>query len=266
MDTLPFLLTVAWLTFLGLCVCSANSGKQRISPKPRSTSPNRHVSKKWPASRAEDPVRLSPIRGPRAALRVIADSVGQISGTPRLPNNLHDVEVAWLQLGDHVGSFVQALIALGENVPMFLITKDEEEQFDRLAKRASRSNGKIIKAVWLGVPIRVTFLTTCVLARQVQRLFRGRIPAAVQTPGPAGEREWHVIDSMDRPLICRVLEGDDDELEILDRGGGRLHRETLRRSCWRLQEGWLLPPVFHNAGDAPVLPQPEPHPQFRVGR
>jgi len=67
---------------------------------------------------------------------------------------------------------------------------------------------------------------------------------------------------MDRPLICRLLEHEDGRLEILDRGGGFLHRDTLKLSSWRLLEGWLLPVGFRHraAGDGDGLPHPEPQP------
>ena len=137
----------------------------------------------------------------------------------------------------------------------------EEAQFQRLVIRARRSPKTFIKGIRREFPIRVSLPATSLLANHVQRLFRGSVPKAVRTNGPAGDCEWHVVDSMDRPLIRRVLQHEDGRLEILDGGGGFLHRDTLKLSSWRLLEGWLLPVGFRNrvgnGGEENGLPNPE---------
>ncbi len=211
-------------------------------------------------------VRLSRVTGPRLALRVIADSVGQIAGFPRHPHDTRDIQVAWLQLGDLVGGFVQALIALGEMVPQFLVTRNEEVQFELLEIRAKRSPATFIQAIWREASIRAPLAVTSLLANRVKRQFQGHIPKAVRTNGAAGKRELHVMDSMDRPLICRVLTHPEGRLEILDAGGGFLHRNTLILSCWRLSEGWITVGGFRPSSrsvrdeDGPSNPELRPHP------
>jgi hypothetical protein len=247
------------LVLLGTCL---RSSPAQASPK--STKSQNKSKAPEPAPRSRK-MRLSTVRGPRLALRVIADSVGQIAGFPRQPLDSRDLEVAWLQLGDPVIGFVQAQIALGETVQQFLASKDEDAQFSQLTIKALQSPMTYIKAIWREAPIRASLQATSFLADQVQRQFQGRIPNPARTNGAAGEREWHVVDSMDRPVICRLLEHHDGRLEILDgRGGYYLHRDTLRLSCWRLTEGWLLPPGFRNPGrndgGGDGLPNPEPRP------
>jgi hypothetical protein len=257
---MPNLFIVLRVTILRWCGLSA--------PVPTSSKP----TKSRPKNRAGSPkttqqsrVRLSPVAGPSLALRVIADSVGQIAGFPCQPREHHDLEVAWLQLGDPVAGLVQSLIALGETIPQFLASKDENAQFARLVTTARRSPTTYIKAIWREAPVRAALQATSFLADQVQRLFQGRLPQPTRTNGVAGEREWHVVDSMDRPVVCRLLRHDDGRLEILDgRASHYLHPDTLRLSCWRLSEGWLLAPGFRNRGrndgGGDGLPNPELRP------
>jgi hypothetical protein len=259
---MPNLFIALWVTILRWCGLSA--------PVPTSSKP----TKSRPKSRVGSPkttqkrrVRLSPVTGPRLALRVIADSVGQIAGFPRQPRDPHDLEVAWLQLGDPVAGLVQSLIALSLTIPQFLASKDENAQFARLVVTARRSPMTYIKAILKEAPVRASLQATSFLADQVQRLFQGRIPKPTRTNGAAGEREWHVVDSMDRPVICRLLKHDDGRLEILDgRASHYLHPDTLRLSCWRLCEGWLLAPGFRNrgrndgGGDGLPIPELRPDP------
>lgn len=255
-----FLITI-WAAILRLCGSSP----------PASTSParsqNRPKPRPEPAPRSRR-VRLSRVTGPRRALRTIADSVGQMAGFPRQPHDARDLEVAWSQLGDPVAGFVQAQIALGETIPQFLANKDEDAQYERLAIRAMRSPSVYIKAIWREAPVRASLQATSVLADRVQRLFRGHIPQPLRTGGPAGEAEWHVLDSMGRPVICRLFQHADGRLEILDAGGGFLHPDTLKLSCWHCQEGWLLPVGFQirgrNDGDGNGSPRPEPQPNSVV--
>ena len=217
---------------------------------PQSAPPNR-------------PPRPSRVTGPRLALRLIADMEGQVSGIRRQPDP-HDLQVAWLQLGDPVAGFVQACIALGEGIPMFVMTMDEETQFARLAIQAKRSPKKFIDAMRREASIRMSREATSLLADLAERLFRGSIPAPQRTNGAAGESERHVVDSTGRPLICRLVEHSDGRLEILDAPGGFLHRDTLALSGWRVEGGWLLPAGFRNRGrndgDGEGLPHPAPRP------
>ena len=170
-----------------------------------------------------------------------------------------------MQLGEPVADFVKAQIALGESVRMFLETDDENAELDDLALKAQRSPITYIRAIWREAPIRASLQATTFLAHRVQRLFRGSIPTPVRTPGPAGECEWHVVDSMDRPVICRLIKHE-RRLEILDGRGGFLHEDTLRLSCWRLSEGWITAGGFHpggrndGEGDGPPNPELRPHP------
>jgi hypothetical protein len=254
-----------FVTFVHLILVWVVS-RLRGSYAPAPASPKSTTSQNRAGQRSRAPrtprVRLSRVTGPRLALRVIADSVGQVSGFPRQPHDARDLGVAWLQLGDLVAGFVQAQIALGETVPQFLASKDEDAQFERLAIMAKQSPMTFVRAIWREAAIRASLQATTVLAHRVQRLFRGTIPKAERTKGPAGEQEWYVVDSMDRPVICRLLEHDDGRLEILDGGGDFLHNKTLALSCWRLAEGWLPAPGFRNrrndGGDG--LPNPEPRP------
>lgn len=230
-------------------------------PAPDAGPPEDHnQNQAGPPSR---PLRLSPVTGPRLALRLIAEMEGQVSGIRREPDP-RDLEVAWLQLGDPVTGFVQAQIALGETIQQLLESKDEGAQFERLAMTARRSPMTYIRAIWREAPIRASLQATTTLAHRVQRLFRGSVPMPTRTNGPAGEREWHVLDSMDRPVICRVLEHDDGRLEIQDAGGGFLHSKTLALSRWKLAEGWLPAPGFRNRGrndgDGEGVPNPAPRP------
>lgn len=255
--------------FIANLISTVGSPIQRLLSLPATArAPVIQTAKKGPESRRKPRaqrrrrVRVSRVLGPRLALRVIADSVGQMSGTARQPHDPRDLEVAWMQLGDPVAGFVQAQIALGETVRQFLANEDENAQYERLATEARQSPMTYIKAIWREAPIRASLQATSFLAHQVRRLFQGRIPEPVRTEGAPGQREWHVVDSMDRPVICRLLTHD-GRLEILDGGGGYLHRDTLRLSCWRLAEGWLLAPGFRNrvrknGGDG--LPNPEPRP------
>lgn len=258
---MPAFFAALWTTIRRVCGLSAPSA----CPKPTKSDPRKKSGgPPEPAPRSRR-VRLSPVTGPLLALRVIADSVGHRSGLPRQPHDARDLEVAWLQLGDTVAGFVQAQIALGETVLQFLASEDENDQFERLAIKARQSPMTYLKAIWREAPIRASRQATSLLANQVQRQFQGRIPSPIRTNGAAGEREWHVIDSMDRPLICRLLAHDDGRLEILDgRGGYYLHRDTLSLSCWRLAEGWLLVPGFRNRGrndgGGDGLPNPELRP------
>lgn len=257
---MPAFLITLWAAILHLCGLSAPAPASAIPSK--SHTKNKAVPPK-PAPRSRR-LRLSRVTGPRQALRVIADAVGQISGTPRQPHDPRDLEVAWMQLGDPVADFVKAEIALGGTVPRFLETDDENAKLDELAVKAQQSPMTYIKAIWREVPIRASLQATTFLAHRVQRLFRGSIPKPERTNGPAGDREWHVVDSMDRPLICRLIEHDDGRLEILDGRGGFLHRDTLRLSCWRLAEGWLPIGGFRiggrNDGDGDGSPNPELRP------
>ncbi|MBR0832022.1 hypothetical protein JQ612_02365 [Bradyrhizobium manausense] len=210
-------------------------------------------------------LRLSRVTGPRVALTVIADAAGQVSGTPRLPRDPDDLEVAWLQLGDPVADFVKARIALGEAVPRLLESDDENAKLDELATQARRSPKTYIRAIWRGAPIGASLQATTALAHRVQRLFRGAVPTPVRTPGPAGECEWHVVDSMGRPVICRLIKHE-GRLEILDGRGGLLHEDTLRLSWWRLSKGWITAGGFHPGGrpdgdgDGPPNPELRPNP------
>jgi len=255
---MPANLIYLWAMIMRLCGLSAPTRVRQMSKNP---SPKKAAGKRAPAPKARR-VRLSPIDGPRKALRLIADTVGQVSGIPRQPLDPFDLQVAWLTLGDPIAGFVQATIALGLTVPMFPLGFCEEAQFQRLVIRARRSAKTFINGIRREFPIRVSLQATSLLAQHVQRLFRGSVPKPVRTNGPAGDCEWHVVDSMDRPLICRLLEHEDGRLEILDRGGGFLHRDTLKLSSWRLLEGWLLPVGFRHraAGDGDGLPHPEPQP------
>lgn len=257
-----FLITL-WAAILRLCGSSAPAPAfahppanvlQNEAPPPNPTPPSRRL-------------RLSRVTGPRQALTVIADAAGQVSGTPRQPRDPADLEVAWMQLGDPVADFVKARIALGEAVPRFLERDDENAKLDELATTARRSPTTYVRAIWREAPIGASLQATTFLAHRLERLFRGSIPAPVRTPGPAGEREMHVLDSMGRPVICRLIEHAGGRLEILDgRGGGFLHRDTLRLSCWRLAEGWITAGGFRRGGrpdgEGDGLPNPElrPHP------
>lgn len=259
-DMPAFLITfwTAILRLYGLPVPTQASGKpskRKVPVKTRTPAPSRTCRP-----------RLSRVTGPRQALRLIADMVGQTSGIPRRPDP-KDLELAWMILGDPVANFVQALIALGASVPMFLGSDHEEAELDKLAIKAKRSPRKFIKAIWREVPIRASFEAEAVLAHRVKKLFRGNIPQPEGTDSPAAERELHVVDSMDRPLICRVLEhGEGGRLEVLDGPGGFLHRDTLAHSCWRTAGGWLQAGVVrnrgpnHGDGDAPPNPELVPHP------
>lgn len=251
-------LVAFWTVILRLC------GWVVAAPATAPTARNR-VRGRAPPHQPRRRVRLSPVTGPRRALRLIADTVGQVSGIPRQPDAPHDLEVAWLMLGDPVTGFVQSRLALGEMVPRLLDNKNEDAQFEQLVIRAKRSPRTFIKAIRREVPIRSSAEATRVLAHRVQRLFRKAVPTPERTSGPAGEREWHVVDSMERPLICQILEHEDGRLEILDGLlAGFLHPDTLKLSCWRLAEGWLLGPGFRhrdrNDGDGIGLPHPEPRP------
>lgn len=245
-----------WAMIMRLCGLSAPTRARQMS---KNTPPKKAAGKPAPAPPARR-VRLSPVDGPRKALKVIADTVGQVSGIPRQPLDPFDLQVAWLTLGDPVAGFVQATIALDLTVPMFPLGFCEEAQFRRLVIRARRSQKTFIRAIRREFPIRVSLQATSLLAHHVQRLFRGSVPKPVRTNGPVGDCEWHVVDSMDRPLICRLLEHEDGRLEILDGGGGFLHRDTLKLSSWRLLEGWLLPVGFRNrvgnGGEENGLPHP----------
>lgn len=258
MPTFLITLWAAILSLFGRAVAAPAT-----APAPRIRTRNR-VRRRAPPHQARR-VRLSRVTGPRRALRLIADTVGQVSGVPRQPHDSHDLEVAWLMLGDPVAGFVQSLVALGATIPRLLDSQDEDAQFEQLVIRAKRSPRTFIKAIRREFPIRSSAEATRVLAHRVQRLFRGAVPKPERTPGPAGEREWHVVDSMDRPVICQILEHEDGHLEILDGLlAGFLHRDTLALSCWRLVEGWLLAPGYRNRrrndGDGAGLPLPEPRP------
>ena len=260
-----FLITL-WAAIVRLCGSSAPAPAfarppinvpQDGAPPPNPAPPGRRL-------------RLSRVTGPRRALTVIADTAGQISGTPRQPRDPGDLEVAWLQLGDPVADFVKAQIALGETIPRFLETDDENAKLDELVVRARRSPKTYIRAIWREAPIGASLQATTYLAHRVQRLYRGSIPTPVRTPGPAGEREWHVVDSLDRPVICRLIKHEGGRLEILDARGGWLHEDTLRLSCWRLVEGWITAggfhPVGHNDGEEDGPPNPELRPNPVIPR
>jgi hypothetical protein len=74
----------------------------------------------------------------------------------------------------------------------------------------------------------------------VKQLFAHGIPEPDSPGSPTCERECHIVDSFDRPLICRAIEhGEGGRVEILDLGGGYLHQDTLKLSAWRLIDGWL---------------------------
>lgn len=170
-----------------------------------------------------------------------------------------------MQLGDPVADFVKAQVALGETLPRFLVTHDENAKLNELVIRARRSPMTYVRAIWREAPIGASLQATAFLAHRVQRLFRGSIPAPVRTPGPAGDYEWHVVDSMGRPVICRLIKHE-GRLEILDARGGWLHEDTLRLSCWRLSEGWITAGGFHphgrndGEGDGPPNPELRPNP------
>lgn len=257
---LAFLITF-WTGILHLCGLSAPAP---VFARPSTNHTQNEAQPPSPAPRGRP--LLSRVTGPRRALRVIADSVGQISGLPRAPHDPRDLEVAWMQLGDPVADFVKAQIALGESIRMFLETDDENAELDDLALKAQRSPMTYIRAIWRKAPIRASLQATTFLAHRVQRLFRGSIPTPVRTQGPAGECEWHVVDSMDRPVICRLIEHEGGRLEILDGRGGFLHEDTLRLSCWRLAEGWITAGGFRPGGrpdgdgDGPPNPELRPHP------
>ncbi len=253
-----FVITL-WAAILRLCGWAA--------PAPAAARPQGHNHNQAAPPAPRPPrLRLSRVTGPRLALTVITDAAGQVSGTPRQPRDPGDLEVAWMQLGDPVADFVKAQIALGDTIPRFLETDDENAKLDQLAIRARRSPTTYIRAIWREAPIGASLQATTFLAHRVERLFRGAIPAPVRTPGPAGECEWHVVDSMDRPVICRLIEQEGGRLEILDARGGFLHRDTLRLSCWRLSEGWITAGGFRpngrpdDEGDGPPNPELRPHP------
>jgi hypothetical protein len=246
-----------WTVILRLCGLAALV--------PAAVPPDHNQNQAGPPAPPSRRLRLSRVTGPRRALTVIADAAGQVSGTPRQPRDPGDLEVAWLQLGDPVADFVKAQIALGETIPRFLETDDENAKLDELAVRARRSPTTYIRAIWREAPIGASLQATTFLADRVQRLFRGAIPAPVRTPGPAGESEWHVVDSTGRPVICRLIKHE-GRLEVLDGRGGFLHEDTLRLSCWRLAEGWITAGGFRpggrpdDNGDGPPNPELRPHP------
>jgi hypothetical protein len=193
------------------------------SVKPPKNKPR--IKTRTPAPSRTRRLHFSRVTGPRQALRLIADMVGQVSAIPREPDP-KDLELAWMILGDPVADFIRALIGLGESVPMFRRRADEEAEMDKLFIKACRSPRILIKAIWLGVPLKAPRQAEAMMARRVDRLFGGVIPEPEVTENDGAEPEWHVVDQYNRPLICRVRERADGRLEILDRGGGWLDPQT----------------------------------------
>ena len=234
-----------------------------------STSPKAKAAFKTKIGQQRRPVRrpLPRVTGPRSALRLIADMLGQISGRRREPD-ARDLESAWLYLGHPAGDFVKALIGLKEQVPLFLRNDDEEAKLDELTKTAKRSPRKFIAAIWSEVPLCASREATNLLARLVRRRFRGAIPK----PEWTDERQWHVVDQSGRPVICRLDEDESGRLEIrdayadiLDGQGGWLHRETIALSHWKREKGWLTGGGRirrGNDGDGGGLPEPQPEPNL----
>jgi hypothetical protein len=260
---LAFLIT-CWAAFLHLFgVPAASRASVLRNNCPRQKKHDRTKARRPPRRRRRR-LHLPRVHGPRSALRFITDMTGQTSGIRREPHP-SELELVWMILGEPVSAFVQALIARRESVPVFRPCDDEEAEMDRLFIKACRSPRVLIEAIWLGAPIKASLQAESMLARRLERLFGGAIPQPVVTKNAGPEREWHVVDQYDRPLICRIRERADGRLQILDRGGGWLHSETLRRSHWRLVKGWLHAPfqipAFNNAEDegAPI-PEPQPNP------
>ncbi|MDA9530038.1 hypothetical protein ACM42_16725 [Bradyrhizobium sp. CCBAU 25338] len=167
--------------------------------------------------------------------------VGQFAGTalPVQPT-AHDLVVAWAQLGHPLGDFVKALIGLGRKVPEILEHQDEGAEYEKLRKRAKASPRVFIEAIWREIPLCASRETADLLNRYVKRLFPRGIPEPDKSDSAASARECHVVDSFDRPLICRAIEhGKGGRVEILDLGSGYLHQDTLKLSAWRLIDGWL---------------------------
>lgn len=227
----------------------ASTSKNRLRTKGKAsvTPPQKHLP-------------LSRVRGPASALRLIADMTGQISSIPRQPS-ARDLEMAWLFLGHPAGDFVKALVGLGENVPLFHQNDDEEAQLDELIATATKSPRKFIAAIWREVALCASQESTNLLARQIQRHFKGVIPNPVLTD----EYQWHVVDQYGRPLIARLSEDERGRLEILDGSGGWLHRETIVLSHWKLKKGWLtggdgsrVPRRRVVSGDGSPTSEPEP--------
>jgi hypothetical protein len=211
-----------------------------IPDKRPSTTRNRRAERKTQA-RAPRPVRvkLSRITSPTLALRLLADTQGEVSGRPKEADQ-RDLETAWMQLGDPTAQYVQALIALGSSVPRFIGSQDEEDQMAALLAKARTAKQTFIQAIWKGAAIKISAEAETALARRIERLSGGQIPAPVLTDGPVAEHECHVIDSYNRPVICRAIaHGPKRPLEILDAPGGTLHRETIALSCWAVKDGWL---------------------------
>lgn len=216
----------------------------RTSPNPTSKRRMRAGGRVSVVPQTRSP--LPRVRGPASALRLIADMTGQISSIRRKPD-ARDLEMAWLFLGHPAGDFVKVLVGLEEAVPLFRQPGDEEAQLDELIATAIKSPRKFIAAIWREVPLRASKQSIDLLARQIQRHFKGVIPNPVLTD----EYQWHLLDQYGRPLIARLSEDERGRLEILDGSGGWLHRETIGLSHWKLEKGWLM------GGGGPRVPKPK---------
>ncbi|WP_316168222.1 MULTISPECIES: hypothetical protein [unclassified Bradyrhizobium] len=197
------------------------------------------------------------------AVRVIAQSAGQIAGAPTSDR----LDQAWASIPHPISDYVRALVGLSRTIPIPMRSENLVAWTFSFCQRAQQDVETVVEAIWAGVVLQASQQVADVLARRIEHRLNGAPANVVYPGGPPATRECHVTDERGRPLIARIYEhGPGGRLQILDEPGGYLSTETCALSGWNVVSGWVAVGPLRLRRNANPLGEAQPALQPRPGR